>query len=549
MPWILSPAVPAVALDAFANDDGLVDVLPDGRTGTVDAVVGGSIDARTARDPYDRVDLTLFPDVRYTLEGVFGPARVLPASIQLVRKSDGVVVLSYAYAPLDEVADFRSPVFDVATQTDFALIVAADASVPLDTRYGDYEVRWQADAVVTSVFSIVPQGADQAEGTSAFGQTPFRFLVARAGFTLDAATVTWRGVNGTTDGSDFATGLPPSGTLVFAPGEVLKSLTVEIAQDDDIEGDETFRIELVSVPDGNVIGPLGSAEGRVRNDDEASVFSVTAVDAVVPEGSSGLPTPVGFTIARTGDVRTPAIIDWAVTGGDMSAIDFGTAVLPTGRISFAAGEATRTIVVNVTGDTALERHEVFGVEISLPPGAEHAVIGAATATVTVANDDAPPRGAAPAIDTSSDFLFDPVYYLWANPELVPTVPLADALTHYLETGAAGGRAPTAWFDASYYAQRWDDLADLGLDDAMLFAHFNRFGVWEGRAPGPLFDGFDGARYLDDNPDVAAYVDAFVDDFLGNRVNGAIAHFIIYGAAEGRVAYDTAGVGIDLDYLA
>ena len=548
MPWTLSPAVPAVTLDETPNDDGLVDVLADGRVGTVDAVVRGSIDARAASDPYDRVDLTLFPDVRYTLQGFFGPERVLPASILLVRKSDGAVLASYAYAPLDDATDFLSPVMTVATQTDFALIVAADTSVPLDARFGDYEIRWQADSVVTSVFSIVPQGADQAEGTSGFGQTPFRFLVARAGFTLDAATVTWRGVDGTTDGSDFATGLPPSGTIVFAPGEVLKSVTVEIAHDDDIEADETFRVELVSVTSGNVIGPLGSAEGMIRNDDLASVFSVAAVADVVPEGSQGLPTPVEFTISRTGDSLQPATIDWAVTGVDMLAGDFGAALLPTGRTSFAAGESARTIVVNVTGDRVLERHETFSVEIALPPGAERSVIGTGTAAVTVANDDAVPRGTAPAIGTSSDFLFDPVFYLWANSELLPTVSLTGALEHYVRSGAADGRAPTVWFDAAYYVQRWDDLADLELDDAMLFAHFNRFGVWEGRAPGPLFDDFDGVRYLDDNPDVAAYVDAFVDDFLGSRVNGAIAHFIIYGAAEGRAAYDVSGAGIDLDYL-
>ena len=34
------------------------------------------------------------------------------------------------------------------------------------------------------------------------------------------------------------------------------------------------------------------------------------------------------------------------------------------------------------------------------------------------------------------------------------------------------------------------------------------------------------------------------DFLGSRSNGAIAHYVIYGAAEGRVAYDTAGVAIE-----
>ena len=47
---------------------------------------------------------------------------------------------------------------------------------------------------------------------------------------------------------------------------------------------------------------------------------------------------------------------------------------------------------------------------------------------------------------------------------------------------------------------------------------------------------------------AAYVDAYVNDFLGSRSNGAIAHYVIYGAAEGRVAYNQQGEVIDTAML-
>ena len=163
---------------------------------------------------------------------------------------------------------------------------------------------------------------------------------------------------------------------------------------------------------------------------------------------------------------------------------------------------------------------------------------------------AAPAGApAPAYGQRSDFLFDPVYYVLANPASGGGVTVENALQHYLGGGAAAGRAPNAWFDAAYYEARWSDLTPLALDEATLFAHFNLYGVWEGRSPGPKFERFDGVRYLTDNPDVAAYVDAFIGDFLGSRTNGAIAHFIIYGAGEQRAAFDTAGQAIDLGYVA
>lgn len=161
-----------------------------------------------------------------------------------------------------------------------------------------------------------------------------------------------------------------------------------------------------------------------------------------------------------------------------------------------------------------------------------------------------PRTETPAFGKSDSFLFDAVYYLLEHPYLVPTVTLATALDHY--KSAVGSMmntaSPTAWFDPAYYASKWPDLAALNLDAGTLFAHYNLYGVWEGRSAGPAFDDYDGARYLRENPDVAAYVDANVKDFLYSRSNGAIAHYVIYGADEGRVAYAYDGAAIDLTIL-
>ena len=155
-----------------------------------------------------------------------------------------------------------------------------------------------------------------------------------------------------------------------------------------------------------------------------------------------------------------------------------------------------------------------------------------------------PRTQPAAFNASASFLFDAAYYLLKNPDLVPAVTLATAYDNYRTVGAAAGDAPNTWFDPVYYANKWADLKALNLDAATLFMHYNLYGVWEGRSAGPTFDTYDGTRYLADNPDVAAYVDAYVADFLGSRSNGAIAHYVIYGAAEGRHAYDLTGHPID-----
>ncbi len=162
---------------------------------------------------------------------------------------------------------------------------------------------------------------------------------------------------------------------------------------------------------------------------------------------------------------------------------------------------------------------------------------------------APPATSTPEYGKTSTFLFDPVYYLLANPDLVPSVTVATANQHFFGgAGPAQGRRPNAWFDASFYEQRWPDLAAAGLDDTTLFLHYNLYGVWEGRSANRALNGFNGERYLAENPDVAGYVDANLDAFLGSRTNGAIAHFVIYGEREGRLAFETDGTPIDFGYL-
>ena len=64
----------------------------------------------------------------------------------------------------------------------------------------------------------------------------------------------------------------------------------------------------------------------------------------------------------------------------------------------------------------------------------------------------------------------------------------------------------------------------------------------------MFDQYDGNRYLAENPDVAGYVDGNLTAFLGSRSNGAIAHYIIYGTDEGRVAFDLNGKQLDTAVL-
>ena len=73
-------------------------------------------------------------------------------------------------------------------------------------------------------------------------------------------------------------------------------------------------------------------------------------------GQSGT-TPFTFTITRTGDTGSAHSVSWSLTGSGAnpaSASDFVGNALPSGTVSFAAGETSKTITVNVAGDTVVE---------------------------------------------------------------------------------------------------------------------------------------------------------------------------------------------------
>ena len=180
-----------------------------------------------------------------------------------------------------------------------------------------------------------------------------------------------------------------------------------------------MRSKSAQIPDAtDVVFAIASDEMVIENDDESvlvPLVSISPSSLSRPEGDSG-PTAFGFTVSRTGeDLSGTTTVDYAVTGSGADAADaadFGGA-LPSGQVSFAAGEGTATITVEVSGDTDVEPDEGFKVTLS---DATDATIdaGNASAEGLIRNDDiaAPVFSIAPddadkleGTDTSTPFTF------------------------------------------------------------------------------------------------------------------------------------------------
>lgn len=89
-----------------------------------------------------------------------------------------------------------------------------------------------------------------------------------------------------------------------------------------------------------------------------------------------------FTVSLSGAASTPVTVHWATANGTATAgSDYRAR---SGVLTFAPGQTTKTVTVQVKGDRIKEPTETFSVRLSRPA---HAVLGAATATGTIVNDD------------------------------------------------------------------------------------------------------------------------------------------------------------------
>jgi hypothetical protein len=188
-------------------------------------------------------------------------------------------------------------------------------------------------------------------GAIVASSNPLLSLNASISATLDAGTYYLK-VDGTGAGTPTAT--PPTGYSDYA-----------------------------SIGQYSISGTIGAVAG--------DTMSIVATDASKNELNSGS-TAFTFTVNRTGDSSGTSTVNYAVSGSGASpasASDFvGGVIPPAGSLTFGPGVTSLPITVNVQGDTTVENSETF--LVSLTSLSSSTLIGVASATGTIVNDDVPP---------------------------------------------------------------------------------------------------------------------------------------------------------------
>ena len=226
--------------------------------------------------------------------------------------------------------------------------------------------------IATGTAVINGSDASVTEGHS--GTSSANFTVTLSAAVSAPVALAYSTSNGTaTAGGDYQSA---SGTVTFAAGETSKTIPVLVNGDQAGEANETFSVNL-SLVEGNAV--LADSQMTATIVDDEPRVRINGVSK--NEGNNGT-TSFVFTVTLSVASGASVGVNFATADSSAKAPDDYEA--RSGALDFAPGTTSRTVTVNVKGDSTRESEEVFYVNLS---GATGAVIQSGPGTGVVRNDD------------------------------------------------------------------------------------------------------------------------------------------------------------------
>ncbi|KAK9974393.1 hypothetical protein ABG768_022494 [Culter alburnus] len=188
-------------------------------------------------------------------------------------------------------------------------------------------------------------------------RTTVLLVIERRGGSMGQVTVEWKYVGGSAaPNADFnGTGE----TLIFAEGDVKKTLEFFITDDMEPEDNETLQIGLVSTEGGSRILPSSDTVTILilANDNAAGVvgFHTASRSVIVREGDS-----LSLLVERTAPAIGNVTVEWRIEGPRVSMTFADTS----GTLFFSEGMLNNTIVIKLLEDTTPEEREEYRVILS-----------------------------------------------------------------------------------------------------------------------------------------------------------------------------------------
>ncbi len=204
------------------------------------------------------------------------------------------------------------------------------------------------------------------------------FTVSLSAANCQAVTVDYMTADGTAKAGEDYRG--KSGWLTFAPGETLKTITVEVFGDTLVEPDEAFAVVLTG---GNAVFVDSRGLGLIANDDWQPPPSLAVTDAAVLEGDPPVTNRLEFVVSLSAVSTQVVTVDYATADGTATeGADYSSA---RGTLSFAPGQTSQPVRIPIVGDLLdEEERETFAVVLTNAVGA---ALGKAQGQGTILDND------------------------------------------------------------------------------------------------------------------------------------------------------------------
>ena len=381
----------------FGTDDGVFVYQTSPLTAAVGDVEVLEGNAGTQRTATFTVTLSGASEEAVTVNYATAPSGASPAT-EGVDYQDATGTLTFAPGETTKTVDVTINGDAVAEPNEtFSLTLSSPSSGSLGDATGVGTIV-NDDGLVPNPPGIAISDASIAEGNS--GTRELTFDVTLSSAVAGQVTVNYATANDTaTAGSDY---VAESGTVTFPGGNTSQTITITVNGDTTDEELEQFFVNLSNASGANIADAQGV--GSIADDDEPTpetpktpdappappAAAVLGVDDVVVNETDG-PGTATFTVSLSRALTSPVTVDFGTAPG--SATTPGDFTGAAGKLTFAAGETTKTVAVPIVGDDVTEGTEVFSLRIGNPT---NAVIGDGAGAGTIVDDDIVPRVVEPA---------------------------------------------------------------------------------------------------------------------------------------------------------
>ena len=267
-----------------------------------------------------------------------------------------------------------------------ALSSASGATLSATASSGTGTIR--DDDGTTPTFSIDSPTVNEGDS----GSTNMTFTVRLSPAASSNTRVIFGITGGTaTSGTDYTTSLQNNRiTLRFNAGETSKTVSVAVQGDTLDEPDETVVAQLSGafpIFSTRIDSSANTGTGTITDDDTSNV---TIDSPTVVEGDTGSRN-MTFTVSLSTANSRQVTVPWGV-GADLSSATRGTDYRTTATITnpvdltFAAGETSKTVTVEILGDSTDEPDETVIVQLGTPTNA-NLEIANRRGTGTITDDD------------------------------------------------------------------------------------------------------------------------------------------------------------------